>query len=81
MEATFDGDVAEAGRLLKEGADVKATNNYGVNAMLLAADTANTELIRLLLKAGADPDSPMRMTKPRCTWWRAAATWRPRSCC
>jgi len=58
MEAAFEGDVAEAGRLLKAGADVKATNSYGVNAMQLAADTSNTELIRLLLKAGADPESP-----------------------
>jgi ankyrin repeat protein len=58
MEAVFEGDVAEAGRLIKEGADVKATNAYGANAMRLAADTANTELIRLLLKAGADPESP-----------------------
>jgi ankyrin repeat protein len=58
MWATFQGDVAEAGRLLKEGADVRAINSYGVNAMQLAADTANTELIRLLLKAGADPESP-----------------------
>ncbi|HEY4212375.1 MAG TPA: ankyrin repeat domain-containing protein [Steroidobacteraceae bacterium] len=58
MVASFEGDVAEAGRLLKEGANVKATNAYGVNAMQLAADTANTELIRLLLKAGADPESP-----------------------
>ena len=58
MRAAFEGDVAEAARLLKEGADVKATNSYGVNAMQLAADTANTELIRLLLKAGADPESP-----------------------
>jgi len=58
MVASFEGDVAEAGRLLKEGANVKAVNSYGVNAMQLAADTANTELIRLLLKAGADPESP-----------------------
>ncbi len=58
MVAAFEGDIAEAARLLKEGADVKATNAYGVNAMRLAADTANTELIRLLLKAGADPESP-----------------------
>ncbi len=34
-----------------------ATNDYGINAMLLAADIANTELIGMLLKAGADPDS------------------------
>jgi len=58
MVASFEGDVAEAGRLLKEGADVNATNRYGASAMRLAADTANTELIRLLLKAGADPESP-----------------------
>ena len=58
MRAAFEGDVAEAARLLKEGADVKATNSYGADAMQLAADTANTELIRLLLKAGADPESP-----------------------
>jgi ankyrin repeat protein len=58
MWATFEGDAEEAARLLKEGADVKATNSYGVNALHLAADTANTELIRLLLKAGADPESP-----------------------
>ncbi len=56
--AVFHGDVAEAKRLLKAGADVKAVNDYGVNAMQLAADGANTDLIRLLLRAGADPDSP-----------------------
>ncbi len=58
MKAAFDGDLTETARLLKEGADVRAINSYGVNAMQLAADTANTELIRLLLKAGADPESP-----------------------
>ncbi|MDR2214761.1 MAG: ankyrin repeat domain-containing protein [Nevskiaceae bacterium] len=58
MWAAFQGDVAEAKRLIDEGADVKVANNYGVNAMQLAADTANTELIQLLLKAGADPESP-----------------------
>jgi ankyrin repeat protein len=56
--AAFQGDVAVAKRLIKAGADVHATNAYGVNAMQLAADTANTELIALLLKAGADPESP-----------------------
>jgi uncharacterized protein len=56
--AVFKGDVAQAKKLLAAGADVKAMNAYGVNAMQLAADAANTELIRLLLKAGADPNSP-----------------------
>jgi ankyrin repeat protein len=56
--AAFDGDVGAAKRLLKAGANVRATNVYGVNAMQLAADSANTDLIALLLKAGADPQSP-----------------------
>jgi uncharacterized protein len=56
--AAFNGDIAEAKRLLAAGADVARPNNYGVNAMQLAADTANTDMIRLLLKAGADPVSP-----------------------
>jgi ankyrin repeat protein len=56
--AAFEGDVAEAQRLIKAGADVRAINAYGVNAMQLAADSANTGLIALLLKAGADPESP-----------------------
>ena len=56
--AAFEGDVAAAQRLIKAGANVRATNAYGVNAMQLAADSGNTELITLLLKAGADPQSP-----------------------
>ncbi len=56
--AVFNGNLAEAKRLLKTGADVKAVNAYGVDAMQLAADASNTELIELLLKAGADPNSP-----------------------
>lgn len=53
MQAAFAGDVAEAQRLVKQGADVNAVNLYGANAMLLAAEASNTALIQLLLKAGA----------------------------
>jgi ankyrin repeat protein len=56
--AIFNGNLTEAKRLLKAGADVKAENAYGVDAMQLAADASNTPAIELLLKAGADPDSP-----------------------
>ena len=51
--AVFEANIPEAERLVKAGADVSATNNYGINPMLLAADIANTRLIDLLLKAGA----------------------------
>ena len=57
MEAAFEGNVDEARKLLKEGANVKAANVYGVNAMLLAAENSNPELIQLFLKAGADANS------------------------
>lgn len=57
-QAVFQGDITEATRLIKAGANVRATNAYGVNAMQLAADSGNTGLIALLLKAGADPGSP-----------------------
>jgi ankyrin repeat protein len=55
--AAFEGDVPEAARLLKAGADVNSVNNYGINALLLAADISNTELIQLLLKNGANANS------------------------
>jgi len=55
--AVYEGDVAEVERLLEAGADVSIANNYGVTAMGLAAEVANTEILRLLLRAGADADS------------------------
>jgi len=55
--AVFNGNLAEAQRLLKQGADPQVPNNYGVNALLLAADIADTALIQALLKAGADATS------------------------
>ena len=56
--AVYEGDVAEARRLLDDGADVSLANNYGATAMGLAAEVADTEILKLLLEAGADADSP-----------------------
>ena len=53
MQAVYDGDLAQAKRLLAMHANVNAVNAYGVNAMLLAAEASNTPLIDLLLKSGA----------------------------
>jgi ankyrin repeat protein len=57
MQAAYEGDLAQAKRLLARHANVNAVNAYGVNAMLLAAEASNTQLIDLLLKAGAKATS------------------------
>lgn len=56
--AVYHDDAGEVQKLLAAGADVKATNAYGVNAMQLAGETANPAIIQMLLKAGADVESP-----------------------
>src|SRR6185369_6571093 len=56
--AVFKGDVAEARRLLRAGADVSLANNYGATPMSLAAEVGNTDMLKVLLEVGADADSP-----------------------
>jgi ankyrin repeat protein len=56
--AVYNGDVVEARRLLKAGADVTLANNYGATPMTLAAEVANTDMLKLLLEVGASVDSP-----------------------
>ena len=55
---SITGDVAEAKRLLRAGADVSLANNYGATPMSLAAEVGNTEMLKVLLEVGADADSP-----------------------
>jgi ankyrin repeat protein len=56
--AVYQGDVAEARRLLRAGADVSLANNYGATPMSLAAEVGNTDMLTLLLEAGANADAP-----------------------
>jgi ankyrin repeat protein len=56
--AVYNGDVAEARRLLRAGANVSLANNYGATPMSLAAEVGNTEVLKVLLEAGANADSP-----------------------
>ncbi|HUK33109.1 MAG TPA: ankyrin repeat domain-containing protein [Vicinamibacterales bacterium] len=56
--AVYDGNVAEATRLVRAGADVSIANNYGATPMSLAAEVGNTDMLKLLLEAGANVDSP-----------------------
>ncbi len=47
-------DVLNAAKLLvKAGANVKATNRYGVAPLSLACENGNAELVELLLSAGS----------------------------
>ena len=56
--AVYNGDVAEAKRLLRAGANVSLANNYGASPMSLAAEVGNTEMLKVLLEAGANVESP-----------------------
>ncbi len=56
--AVYRGDIAEARRLLRAGADVTLANHYGATPMSLAAEVGNTEMLKVLLEVGANPDSP-----------------------
>jgi ankyrin repeat protein len=56
--AVYNGDVAEARRLLRAGADVTLANHYGASPMTLAAEVGNAEMLKVLLEAGANADSP-----------------------
>ena len=56
--AVYNGDVAEARRLLRAGANVALANNYGATPMSLAAEVGNTDMLKVLLEAGANVESP-----------------------
>jgi hypothetical protein len=56
--AVYNGDVVEARRLLRAGADVSLANKYGATPMSLAAEVGNSEMLKVLLEAGAHADSP-----------------------
>jgi len=55
--AVRDNNVAEAQRLLRAGADVKAANRYGITPLYLAALNGSAPMLQILLDAGADPNA------------------------
>jgi ankyrin repeat protein len=56
--AVYEGNAAQARRLIAAGADVTLANDYGATPMSLAAEVADTAVLQMLLDAGADADSP-----------------------
>ena len=59
--AVHHGDADLVRRLIKAGADVKATNDYGATPMSEAAERADAQILAMLLEAGADVESPNAM--------------------
>jgi serine/threonine-protein phosphatase 6 regulatory ankyrin repeat subunit B len=56
--AVYEQDAERVAALLDAGADANAANRYGSNPMQLAAEVADTKILKLLLDAGADANSP-----------------------
>lgn len=56
--AVHDNAVDEVRRLIAAGANVNAKNDFGATPMSEAAMVGNTAVIKMLLDAKADPDSP-----------------------
>ena len=55
--AVHRNDLKAAGTLIRAGANVNATNRYGVPPLSLAATNGNAAMLELLLKAGANPNA------------------------
>lgn len=54
--AARKGDAAAVKAFLDKGVDVNAKSNYGATALSFACDKGHTEVVRLLLERGADPN-------------------------
>jgi ankyrin repeat protein len=57
--AALQDDVAAAKVLLRDGANVKAANRYGVTPLSIACTNGSAPMIELLLKAGADANTTL----------------------
>lgn len=63
--AAHSDDLATADRLIRDGADVNAANEYGVTPLSLACTNGSAAMVEKLLNAGAKPSETALMT---CSW-------------
>lgn len=54
--ATRAGDLSKVRQLLATGVPIDATDKYGATALIMAAGSGQTEVAKLLLEKGADPN-------------------------
>lgn len=56
LAATRKGDIEKVKALLDKGASVEAKSRYGATPLFFACDRSNTEMVKLLLERGANPN-------------------------
>ena len=56
LDAAYRDELAAVERVVRSGADVNASNRYGLTPLALACTNGNAAMVELLLKAGADPN-------------------------
>ena len=56
LQAASTGNLVVAKRLIKNGADINATNHYGQTALHLAVSGNDREMTRTILDKGGDPN-------------------------
>jgi len=66
LSANGQQAAAVIGALVAAGADVNAKQDDGQTGLMLAADNGDTEMVRALLAAGADPNVMARVPHAKC---------------
>lgn len=54
FKAAEEGDVSNVGRLIREGANVNASNEKGIRILTAAVASGHTEIVKMLLEKGAN---------------------------